>query len=64
MQLCVALQVKSWNDEKGFGFVIPDNPKPEYGGEDLFVHRKNLAGHRVGSSDGLTAGATCTSARG
>lgn len=29
--------VRAWYDEKGFGFIAPDN-----GGQDVFIHRKQL----------------------
>ena len=33
-------EVKNWNDEQGFGFIIPS-----CGGDDVFVHRTQIAGN-------------------
>merc|ERR1719305_925764 len=40
-------EVASWNEEKGFGFVKPDDE-----GEDLFVHMSQLQGGLKGLGKG------------
>lgn len=36
MENCIEGQLKTWNEEKGFGFITPIN-----GGQDIFIHVSN-----------------------
>ncbi|MGX9985014.1 cold-shock protein [Chryseobacterium sp. POL2] len=38
--------VKFFNEEKGFGFIVPDN-----GGEEIFVHSSGLKSRNIREND-------------
>lgn len=35
-------KVKSWNAQRGYGFITPESPRPE--GRDVFVHVTQIRG--------------------
>ena len=41
-------QLKSWNDERGFGFI-----EPSKGGDEIFIHIKSFPGGTGRPSAGL-----------
>lgn len=34
--------VKWFNDQKGFGFIVPNEPSDREQGKDLFVHQRSI----------------------
>jgi CspA family cold shock protein len=39
-------KIKKWNDDRGFGFIIPDD-----GGADIFFHVREIRSGRVNEGD-------------